>query len=185
VWDAARGESVAEYAAPRTTRVVAFAANPDGSVGVSADLDGGVTVWDLAGGEPLGRLPAAAVPVTAVAITPDARTVATAGFDGRVTVWDLLTGGQRVAVAAGSMVRALALSPSGDRLLVGAETLAVYDLDDARGAVRLGALRPAHPVTAVTFNPAMPEYALFGGAFGQVAYVRLPAVERMVARRST
>jgi len=80
-------------------------------------------------------------------------------------------------------VRSLALTPSGGRLLVGADTLAVYDLTGVELPRLLAELFTSHEITALVVNPVMPDYALFGAAGGQVAYIQLPVDRR--SRRSS
>src|SRR5262249_8141893 len=148
--------------------------NENGTVGLGGDLDGHTTVWDLTRGERLTRLPCTAGIVTAVAITPDARIGATATTPGAVTVWDLATS-EPVARLPGRMnANALALSPNADCLLVAGGGLAVYALTEGAPPRLVARLVTAHQVTAVAVNLAMPMYAPFGGAYGQVGYVRLP-----------
>ena len=91
-----------------------------------------------------------------------------------VSVWDLVTGTPRSKLLGRTTVRSLALSPAGDRLLIGADTLAVYELCGVELPRLLAELFTSHSVTALVVNPVMPDYALFGAAGGQVGYVRLP-----------
>jgi hypothetical protein len=179
VWDADLGAPIEELTSSRTVRVTAFATNETGTVGVGGDYDGNATVWDLTVGEPIMRLPCGSVLITAVAITPDGSTAATGSYSGELSVWDLDTGERILRLRDEAKVGALALSPAADRLLVGSDSLAVYQLSGTplSGSVSAGLLArllTSYDVTATVFNPAMPQYALVGGARGQVAYVRLP-----------
>ena len=124
-------------------------------------------------GEPILRWPCGSA-VTAVAIASDIGVAATATVHGEVALWDLVTGEPRARLSGHPAVRALALNPAADRLLVGGDTLAVYALAADDTPRLLARLHTAQPVTAVAVNPAMPLYAVFGGALGQVGYVRLP-----------
>jgi WD40 repeat protein len=179
IWDADRGAPLAELTSERKVLVTAFATNDTGTVGVGGDRDGNATVWDLTMGEPMMRLPCGSMLITAVAITPDGSMAATATYGGEVTVWDLDSGEPAVSLNDKSRVTALALSPTADRLLVGGEVLSMYDLAGTdksgdRSPRLITRLLTSYDVTAAVFNPVMPAYALFGGARGQVAYVRLP-----------
>jgi AAA ATPase domain len=179
VWDAGAGSPVGELTGARTVSITAFATNTFGTVGIGGDHDGNATVWDLVLGEPVLRLPCKSNLITAVAITPEATVAATGSYAGDVTVWNLDSGEPMVRLPGQMTVTSLALSPTADRLLVGTDCLSVYRLTsvptESTGSARLLArLWTSHNVTAVAFNPAMPDYALFGGAGGQVAYVRLP-----------
>jgi hypothetical protein len=163
-----------ESSGPHTRWIAAFATDDSGTIGLSGDMDGQATVWDLVLGEPIVRLPCMGGVVTAVAVTPDAAIAATATLHGEVTTWDLHTAAPRHRLPRQAIVHALALSPSGNRLLVGNDSLAVYALDEVERPTLLARLHTSHPVTALAVNPAMPAYAVFGAACGQVGYVRLP-----------
>jgi WD40 repeat protein len=173
VWDADNAAPIMDLPATRTALVTSFATNNDGTVGVGGDTDGGATVWDLTAGEPVLRLPCRDL-VTAVAITPDAHTAATGSLHGDVMIWDLATGNPRGWLPGETTVTSLALTPDGGRLLVGCDTLAVYALSGEDRPRPLARLFTSHRITAAVINPAMPDYALFGAAGGQVSYVRLP-----------
>jgi WD40 repeat protein len=176
VWDAGNGAPIMEIPTFRTALVTSFAANSTGTVGVGGDMDGNATVWDLTAGEPVLRLPCRTL-VTAVAITPDASVAATGSAHGDVTVWDLATGMPRIRLSSGTRVCSLALTPAADRLVVGSESLTVYALTPAGVARRTAELFTSDAVTAAMINPVMPDYLLFGGASGQIVYVRLPVDE--------
>ena len=176
VLDTERGESVQQLSGSKTAMVTAFAVSAGGTRAVSGDMDGGVTVWDLTTGEPHRRLPGRAGLVTAVAITPDGGTVAAGLYGGGVIVWDLATSERRAQLTRTAAVTALALTPAADRLLVGGrDGLTIYALVEDRPAAPVRQLIVSRGVTAVAVNPAMPAYALLGTAFGQVAYVQMPA----------
>jgi len=174
VWDVDTGTPVAELAASATHPVTAFATDSTGRVAVGGDLDGHATIWDRRAGAPIRRLPAAGRLIQAVAMTPDGATAATATIDGDVVVWDLTTGQPRTRLASPAGTIALALSPTADRLLVAGAGLWVYALDGGAAPRLLARLYTYHRLTAVAVNPAMPAYAVIGGAAGQVAYLRLP-----------
>ena len=164
---------LAAASGPWLGRIAVFAADHTGTTGVSGDLDGQAAIWDLVTGEPILRWPCGSA-VTAVAIASDIGVAATATVHGEVALWDLVTGEPRARLSGHPAVRALALNPAADRLLVGGDTLAVYALAADDTPRLLARLHTAQPVTAVAVNPAMPLYAVFGGALGQVGYVRLP-----------
>jgi hypothetical protein len=174
VLDTERGETVHQLTSSRTTMVTAFAVSSGGTRAVSGDLDGHITIWDLTAGEPDMRLPCRTRMVTAVAITPDGRAAAAALFGGGVVVWDLTTGQPVAELPRWTPVAALALTPAADRLLVGdGSVLEVHALAGPSAGARTDRLITHHRVTALAVNPVMPDYALLGTAFGQVAYVRM------------
>src|SRR5207249_9845573 len=102
-------------------------------------------------------LPCESVLITAIAVTSDGR-AATGSFSGDVTVWDLVTGQPKVCLHTQANITSLALSPAGDRLLVGSDGLAVYQLmgmtAPGLGSARLLArLLTSYDVTAIVINP--------------------------------
>lgn len=110
-------------------------------------------MWDLATGQPIRRLPCRMAFVTAVTISPDGRFVAMGSLNGGVAVWH---------------------TPDASRVLVGGDrSLAVYSVTSASKPVLTAQLLTSARITAVAVNTVMPQYALFGTASGQVAYVRL------------
>jgi WD40 repeat protein len=171
--DADTGERLTHVTSRRVATVTAFAVATEGTWGVSGDLDGNATVWDLTAGEPALRLLCSLGVITSVAVTPDARTAAVASRHGEIVVWDLVTGTRLAGLRHPGAVNALALTPDSGRLLVCGDELLVHDLT-AVATPTIARLVPNDWVTAVAVNPLMPTYALIGTAFGQVAYLRLP-----------
>ena len=96
VVEAATGRTlpgVGERNADGIVRSLAF--TPDGRrlvVGVPG-VNGGVRVWDVATGQPLGWFSTGLGGVTHVAMFPDGRRAASTGTDEAVTVWDLEAAG--------------------------------------------------------------------------------------------
>ncbi len=159
----------------RTTQLSTFAVDRDGIRGISGDPDGNATIWDLEIGKPMVRLICRADLLTAVAIAADGRLAATGSISGDVIVWDVPAGVALHRLGLPTVVSALALTPRGDRLIIGDdESLSVYTVpgvDQGRPAARLVT---RSRVTAVAVNPAMPSYVLCGTASGQVIYLRIP-----------
>jgi WD40 repeat protein len=174
VLDADTGDPVRRLTSRRVATVTAFAVATDGTWGVSGDIDGNATLWDVSEGEPVLRLPCDVDVITAVAVTPDGRRVAVASVSGDIIIWDLFLGVRLPGLRHPGTVNALALTPHGERVLVCGDELVVRDLTDP-AAPTIARLVPNDWVTAVAVNPLMPTYALIGTAFGQVAYLRLPA----------
>ena len=180
-WNTATGAEL-RLDDPRSIPATAFAVNGDATVGVSGDLDHGVTLWDLRTmAQPLLHLPHQAGRVTAVALTADGQYAATAVDDGEITLWDLATGDARLRLRHGHMVTALCLTPQADRLIAGDEEAmtvhAVIENTDATVPSTdppVARLVTRARVTALAANPAFAGHVLFGTAMGQVAYVRVP-----------
>lgn len=174
VLDGDTGEPVGQVGSGKVATVTAFAVATGGTWGISGDVDGNATVWDITTGEPMVHLICGLDLITSVAVTPDGRRVAVASLSGDVVIWDLVLGLQLPAVRYPGTVNALALTTDGGRLLLGGDELVVHDLTDP-AVPEIARLVPNDWVTALAVNPMMPAYALIGTAFGQVAYVRLPA----------
>jgi WD40 repeat protein len=172
--DADTGNRLIHMTSQKVATVTAFAVAAQGACGVSGDVDGNATVWDLTAGEPTLRLHCQIGFITSIAVTPDARIAAVASRYGEVIVWDLTTGTRLAGLRHSTSVNALALTPDGRRVLVCGDELVVHDLTEV-STPAIARLVPNDWVTAVAVNPLMPTYALIGTAFGQVAYLRLPA----------
>jgi hypothetical protein len=175
IWDADEGTPVARYTGGQTVLVTAFAVNVDGTLGASGDTDGNVTIWDMDFGKPMLRLPCPGGLVNAIALSPDGQVATTASQCGGVTVWDVKTATPTHRLPGMTAVTSLALSPDNRCLVVGGDGLAGYALDRGEPPRLLARLVTGCPVTAVALNLSMPTYVLFGGASGQVGYVRLPS----------
>ena len=78
-------------------RTAAFHPQDSGRV-LTGGLDGTLRSWDLAGRDPVRRLPIS-VPVTAMAILPDGRRFITGSECGALQIWDLETGRELASLA--------------------------------------------------------------------------------------
>lgn len=72
-------------------RIVRTAFTPDGARLVSADTEGWIRIWDIAGGHEQRTIKARGWP-NSLDISPDGRWIAAAGGNGPVEVWDAATG---------------------------------------------------------------------------------------------
>ena len=111
------GSPVASLTGHGPAAVTALAFSADGELLASGDAEGMIALWPLPDGGPVTQiLDAHAGHVRAVAFHPDELRLASCGEDGRIAVWAL--SGELLAEAdAGGAVEAIALAPSGDRLL--------------------------------------------------------------------
>lgn len=173
-WDTATGEQITKMSGPGKA-VSAFAVDQDGARGISGDIDGNATVWDLSQRKPVRRLPGLAMLLTAIAISMDGL-VAAGSFTSEVVIWETSTGRIRHRFSHPERVSALALTPAGDQVVIGTDgSLTARSIAGDRLAEPFARLLVRSRVTAAEINPAMPQYVLFGTAFGQVAYVSLAA----------
>ncbi len=136
-----------------TSDVSRVAFSPDGTLLVTADLDGKVLVRVTATGAAVSTLTGHAGPVTSVAFHPNGRIVATAGQDTTVRLWHAVTG-QPVSTHQGRAggVLAVAFSPDGRLIAFTSPDDTVRVLEAVSGA-------PVRTVTGqtgplgVTFSP--------------------------------
>jgi len=119
---------------------------------VSAALDGSVRLWDAETGAAVARLEGPPTQAPALACSPDGKRVA-AGHYQRATVWDASSAAQLATLVHDDLVRALAFSPDGEKLLTGAGRGALT-LWDARTGQQLAAfVGHANYITACAFSP--------------------------------
>lgn len=105
--------------------------SPDGRYLVASSRVSGMTVWDIAGGDAMARLPIAPGSTASAAFAPGGPLLITAGLESGVNAWDLaaLRGSQinqaALPVGTGSIHQA-AWTPDGRRLLLFDTAGAVY-----------------------------------------------------------
>jgi len=111
---------------------VAFA--PNGLELASASRDNTVQFWKLAGGRPLGSIPAA---VTALAYSPDGHTLAAGMADDSVNLWDAAHGTVLATLSGHTgAVNALAYSPDGHTLATASADKTIRLWDAATGTLK-------------------------------------------------
>lgn len=145
LWDATTGETLAELDCG-SGPVWAVAISPSGGWLATGGEDGSVRLWDAAGGRQRRLLRGAGPPVRSLAITPDAAFVAAGDFAGEIRVWATESGREARHFATGSVVAALAVSPSGEWLAAAhwSAPLSLFGLRTAEAAALGG---PAHCLT--------------------------------------
>jgi WD40 repeat protein/class 3 adenylate cyclase len=140
--------------------VLRMSFTPDGRTLASSDVDGGVTVWDVATGEIIEQLSGHRGEVWGLAVSPDGRTLYSSASDGQAIVWDLagdrrlirsFRPARRFAVIA--TPRGIAVSPDG-RTLAFTHGNGAVDLIDTRTLARRRTARAMEGfAAAVDFSP--------------------------------
>jgi WD40 repeat protein/tRNA A-37 threonylcarbamoyl transferase component Bud32 len=149
LWDIATGESGRTLLAPGSvvnpeplvdhaiaSASVAF--SPDSATLASSNTDRGVTLWNLATGQPRFTLDSKMVNplsmVNSVAFTLDGKTLAAAGWEGHLELWDIATGKLRNTLRGHSvMIRSVAFCPDGKTLASAADDRTIMLWDIATG----------------------------------------------------
>jgi WD40 repeat protein/transcriptional regulator with XRE-family HTH domain len=98
--------------------IATLAISPDERCLATTSWEGGLTVWDLAGGVAIWTIPF--LDAWALDFAPDGRTLVSGGLDGQIHLWDVATGTKlQTLVEHSGPVYRLAWSPDG-RLLASA-----------------------------------------------------------------
>jgi WD40 repeat protein len=169
-WDVQTRERIGDpFTGPRGTSIINISFSPDGRTLASAGCgDHRVTLWDVAGHEPIGALLSDTDEcIIDVAFSPDGRLIASGGAlssgPGRVTFWDAKNR-QRVGdplTRQSDFVSSVAFSPDGTRLISGSGdgTVAVWDVArrEPIGELLAGHFAcppdPVCPVYTLAFSP--------------------------------
>ena len=156
--DVASGHRLGSLKDPEAIEVKAVAFSPDGSQLATADKNGHVYLWDVAGGavpsQPTTTLPdPAGTSVFAVAYSPGGNTLATGDAGGVTYLWHVGSGGApsspygHVIDPSGAAVQGVAFNPHGKILATGDASGHTYLWTVGSGAV------PVSP-TATLIDPA-------------------------------
>jgi WD40 repeat protein len=131
LWRVPDGRQVATFKAdPQWVPSVAF--SPDGSlIAAGGYIDKQVTLWDVATGKLVGRLPHPTI-LARLAFDPAGRTLATLAGDGTVRLWDVASRRQiGLALPGPPGYGTVGFDPSGNQLVIlyGDGTGLVWDVD--------------------------------------------------------
>jgi WD40 repeat protein len=112
---------------------VAFA--PDGRLALSGDEDGGLAVWEVAGGRHAHWLEGHEGAVLSVAVAADGQHAVSGGQDASLRMWELATGRQLARFGDRAPVTRAVFSPDGALILSGNERGEVCLWDVSRGGL--------------------------------------------------
>lgn len=177
IWDADSGQNLATLSG-HEQGVNALAYSPDGTRIVSGSEDKTLKIWDAASGKRLATLSGHKYGVNAVAYSPDGTRIVSASGkyseqhireeDNALMVWDATTG-KRLATLPGhrNVVRAVAYSPDGARIISGSDDWTVRVWDAADGTQLADFLGHKDAVRTVAFSPDCSRI-LSGSADGRI-----------------
>src|SRR5207249_1074007 len=142
------GQAIRQFAMP-SNDAGCLSASPDGRWLAAGDSWGtALWTWRLdAPEEPANSQPNHSAAAGLLSFLPDGKTLVSAGEDWTARTWDARTGRQLSVVQHGHWIRAMAVSPAGDRI-------ATSSLDDV---VRLGETETAKEIYR------LPGHGRFGG----------------------
>jgi len=113
-----------------------------------------VTLWDVATGRELHRIPAHIQWIADLDFTPDGRTLASCGAENVIRLWDVASGRERLGSDGHrSAVRSLAISPDGHRVVTGGYDGTLREWDPATGHQRRLIDRCTHVVQDMAYTP--------------------------------
>ena len=154
LWDLKTGHQLRTYSA-HTEMVNAVAFSPDDQYFVSASSDGTVVHWEVSSGRKLRTIHITEFSVTSIAYSSDGRGVLAGTLDRGAALWDIVTGEKLRSIRLRQHfedIECLALSPDGDRALVGdGKTAVLVDIATGRRIRTIEGL--SSEVAAVAFSP--------------------------------
>lgn len=157
MWDLSAGSEVQMLRSEK--RPTGMDISPDGTVLVTTDVSGVVTLWPLKAAGGLGK-PRSLTPVTGlhsrVAVSPNGKLFATASRDRVVTVWSLPEGTMIEKIETHEPMHSVAFSPSGELLAAGSNTntFTLWDLRGGKGRTyTISGVSGESDISSIAFSP--------------------------------
>jgi WD40 repeat protein/serine/threonine protein kinase len=125
VWDAQTGQELLSLQG-HTGAVYCLAYTPDGTrIATTSRIDKTVKVWDARTGQEL--LSVTGCDGHSVVFSPDGKRLASISLDQTLKLWDAQTGREFLSLKGHELVKDLAFSPDGTRLVSGGDTVRIWD----------------------------------------------------------
>jgi len=150
LWDVA-GRKQPSLLRGHLDEVYSVAFSPNGKTLLSGSKDGEVMLWDTTVNRSEDAYATLPVPVSKFAFAPRGKDLVTLNRDGKIVVWDPAAARQKEIIAAVARDGEMAISPSGELLVVGDQT----------GAVRIWRLSDRSAVTNFAVSAGRPLYVAF------------------------
>jgi WD40 repeat protein len=128
LWDLDTGDELRRFDG-HDGWVCAIALLSDGRRALSGSYDKTLRLWDLDTGDELRRFDGHVDRITSVVPLPGDQRALTCSADNTLRLWDLTTGAVLASFTPDGVVAAIALSPDGDRVVIGDATGRVIPLD--------------------------------------------------------
>ncbi|KIK34546.1 hypothetical protein CY34DRAFT_41571, partial [Suillus luteus UH-Slu-Lm8-n1] len=151
LWDIKTRKIIAKWTR-HSDVVCALCLSADGERVVSGSWDGTARIWDVDSGKNILTIKTGHHWVRAVMYSPSSSRLATAGDkDDAVKIWDAKTGKLLTTLKHNWMVRSLAWTSDGKKLISG--SLALIRIFDTATWKQIAVLKDIHLVTAISLSP--------------------------------
>ncbi|HET6878972.1 MAG TPA: hypothetical protein VFI31_02385 [Pirellulales bacterium] len=173
LWDIASQSKRRQWTVPGGAFLAAF--SPDGRYVVVGGINGTVSIWDVSSerADPIAQSSGHSSIVCGLAFSQDGSRLATLGLDHRAVIWNIADDSPKLDQAHSeslavepfsSHLRSISLSPNGERLLVGGEHVALWNLATKEKQLMVEG-------TCCGFSPDGRRFVTGGGQLGTEARV--------------
>jgi WD40 repeat protein len=162
LWDLSTGKEIKRFG---NKRVVSMAVSPDGRYALTAGLNEGTYLWNIATGEAIKKIESGAV---AVALSPDGRYALSGQRQGITKMWDLSSGAELKTFRQGSFftqIDAVAFSSDGKYALsAGTDNIiCVWDVSTGQAVKTFAGHSGMNGIFSLAFSPDS-KYMVSGGS---------------------